>query len=84
MKLVLLIPTFVLMAISGYNLSVEFAKASEPNYLLFKAIHLTVFLISVACAGAIIKSMFTVRYVEVKSKKRIKQSSYNDIELQSV
>ena len=83
MKLVLLIPTFILMAISGYNLSVEFAKAPEPNYLLFKAIHLTVLLMSIVCAGAIIKSMFAIRYVEVKRQKRIKQS-YNDIELQHV
>ena len=83
MKLVLLIPTFVLMAISGYNLSNEFAKTGEPNYLLFKAIHFTVLLISIVCAAAIIKSMFAIRYVEVKKYDNIKEA-YNDIELQHV
>ncbi len=71
MKLVLLIPTFVLMAISGYNLSNEFAKTAEPNYLLFKALHLIVLLISIGFAVAIIKSMFAVRYIKVKERRKL-------------
>lgn len=80
MKIVLLIPTVVLMAISGYNLSIEFAKTGEPNYLIFKALHLTVLLISIICAGAIIRSMFKIKYVEIPERKE--EENYNELELQ--
>ncbi|WP_417350293.1 hypothetical protein [Flavobacterium alkalisoli] len=80
MKLVLLIPTVVLMAISGYNLSVEFTKTGEANYLIFKAVHLTVLLISILCTAAIIRSMFKIKYVEIPETNNNK--NYNELEIQ--
>jgi len=77
MKLILLIPTAVLMAISGYNLSMEFAKSGEPNYLIFKMLHLTVFLISLISAVAIIRSMFKIKYTETRENKYTEQHTYN-------
>lgn len=77
MKLILLIPTAVLMAISGYNLSLEFAKSGEPNYLIFKMLHLTVFLISLISAVAIISSMFKIKYTETIKNENIEQHTYN-------
>lgn len=77
MKLILLIPTAVLMAISGYNLSLEFAKSGEPNYLIFKMLHLTVFLISLISAVAIIRSMFKIKYAETAKNEDIQQHTYN-------
>lgn len=77
MKLILLIPTAVLMAISGYNLSLEFAKSGEPNYLIFKMLHLTVFLISLISAIAIIRSMFKIKYTETIKNENIEQHTYN-------
>ena len=77
MKLILLIPTAVLMAISGYNLSLEFAKSGEPNYLIFKMLHLTVFLISLISAVAIISSMFKIKYTEPAKNEGIQQHTYN-------
>lgn len=77
MKLILLISTAVLMAISGYNLSLEFAKSGEPNYLIFKMLHLTVFLISLISAIAIIRSMFKIKYTETIKNENIEQHTYN-------
>ncbi|WP_417365634.1 hypothetical protein [Flavobacterium beibuense] len=77
MKLILLIPTAVLMAISGYNLSLEFTKSGEPNYLIFKMLHLTVFLISLISAVAIIRSMFKIKYSEPVKNEDIQQHTYN-------
>lgn len=77
MKLILLISTAVLMAISGYNLSLEFAKSEEPNYLIFKMLHLTVFLISLISAIAIIRSMFKIKYTETIKNENIEQHTYN-------
>jgi len=80
MKLMLLVPNFILMAIAGYNLFNEFTKTDEPNYLLFKILHCIVLGLSICFTIAIIRSMFTIRYVEVPQKQP--EAEYNELELQ--
>ena len=80
MKLMLLVPNFILMAIAGYNLFNEFTKTGEPNYLLFKILHCIVLALSIYFAVAIVRSMFTIRYVEVPEKQP--EAEYNELELQ--
>jgi len=81
MKLLLLIPNFILMGIAGYNLFNEFTKAGEPNYLLFKILHGIVLALCIYFAAAIIKSMFTIRYVEVPEKQPQQTAEYGKLEL---
>ncbi len=82
MKLLLLIPNFVLMAIAGYNLANEFEKNAEPNYLLFKLLHAAVLLITIVFAYIIVKSMFTIRYMEVQQQLQPEDMEYNKMEIQ--
>jgi formate hydrogenlyase subunit 3/multisubunit Na+/H+ antiporter MnhD subunit len=82
MKLLLLIPNFVLMAIAGFNLANEFSKTGEPNYILFKLLHFSVLIISLACTVTIVRSLFTIRYVEVPQERSEAIEEYNEIELQ--
>ena len=82
MKLLLLIPNFVLMGIAGYNLANEFSKTGEPNYILFKLLHFSVLLISLVCTVMIVRSLFTIRYVEVPQTQTSTIEEYNEMELQ--
>jgi len=62
MKLLILLPNVVLMAISGINLYNEF---QIPNASLAVAIlHIAVFVLCLTFVSLILKSMFTIKYTE--------------------
>lgn len=61
MKLLFLIPNFVLLGISVYNMLNEFAHPAEPNYLIFKIVHIIVMLMSATFIAMIVKSMFEIK-----------------------
>lgn len=81
MKLMLLIPNFALMAIAGYNLSVEFSGTESSGYLLSKLLHIAVLLITVFFTVVIVKSMFYVKYVEIPAEEITEDAEYNEYEL---
>lgn len=63
MKLLMLFPNFVLMAISGINLYNEF-RLPTAN-LAIAVLHVAVLVICLTFVSLIVKSMFTIRYTEV-------------------
>ena len=81
MKLILLIPNIILMVIAGYNLANDLNVAS-PNYLLIKMVHLSVLIITVVFMALIIKSMFTVKYIDIPEEEITEDTEYNEYELQ--
>lgn len=64
MRLLLLLPNFVLMAISGYNLTGNTMLNNESNYFPYTLLHLLVMLICLVFVVIIVKSVFTITYNE--------------------
>ncbi len=64
MRLLLLIPNFVLMMISGYNLIGNATWKDEPNFLIFTVLHVLVMLLCLVFMVLILRSVFVIRYVE--------------------
>jgi hypothetical protein len=72
MKLLLLLPAFILMSISGYNLSggyntpgVETSATITPEML-----HMSVILLCVVFISFVVRSMFVVKYTETTVPER--------------
>jgi hypothetical protein len=65
MRLLLLIPNFVLMVISGYNLIGNATWKNEPNFLVFTMLHILVMLLCLVFMVFILRSVFVIKYVEV-------------------
>jgi hypothetical protein len=68
MRLLLLLPNVVLMIISGYNLADELSWKDEPNYLVFKILHILVMLLCLSLSGMIIRSVFSFSKSEGSSE----------------
>lgn len=67
MKLLMLLPNLVLMAISGINLYNEFQL---PNANLAVALlHVAVLVMCLTFVSLIVKSMFKVKYTEVEERQ---------------
>ena len=64
MKLLLLLPVLALMAISGYNLYNELTADAVTGSLAIIVLHGAVTAMCLFFAGLIIRSMFTIKYVE--------------------
>lgn len=82
MKLLMLLPNVVLIAISGINLSNEFSGQSLNSNLAIIVLHLSVLAMCLVFSAIIIKSIFKIRYTEVTETQLEGQSSYNELELQ--
>lgn len=82
MKLLLLIPNVVLLGISGYNFFNDITGPAEPNYLVFKILHLIVMAICITFITIITRSMFTIKYTVVEDAAADGSEIYSDIELQ--
>ncbi len=66
MRLLLLLPNFVLMAISGYNLTANTMLNNETNFFPYTLLHLLVMLICLVFVVMIVRSAFTIEYNEAE------------------
>lgn len=80
MKLLMLLPNFVLMAISGINLYNEF-RLPTAN-LAIAVLHVAVLVICLTFVCLIVKSMFTIRYTEVTEDETQEMREPKVIQLQ--
>lgn len=80
MKLLMLLPNLVLIAISGVNLSNEFAGQELNNSLAIIVLHLSVMIMCLVFSAIIVKSMFTIKYTEVEETNN--NTVYNELDLQ--
>lgn len=76
MRLLLLIPNFVLMAISGYNLTANNLVENESNYLPYTLLHILVMLICLVFVVMIVKSAFTITYTEIEEHQPETDNSF--------
>ncbi|WP_146185906.1 hypothetical protein [Flavobacterium album] len=74
MRLLLLLPNFALLAISGYNLS------AGNNNLAVTLLHLMVMALCITFVALIVKSMFAIKYVEVPETEN--NEAYEALDLQ--
>ncbi len=66
MRLILLIPIFILMGISGYNLAGGYTVPgmNNTNNIGTEALHMGIILLCMAAISLIVRSAFTVKYTE--------------------
>jgi len=84
MKLLLLLPVLALMAISGYNLYNELNADAVPGNLAVIVLHTAVTAMCLFFAGLLIRSMFTIKYVEKAEKPvRERRQGYQELLHQS-
>ncbi|MCW4467463.1 hypothetical protein OGH69_00650 [Flavobacterium sp. MFBS3-15] len=74
MRLLLLLPILALMSVSGFNLS------AGNNSFAVVVLHLLVMAMCIIFIAMIVKSMFTVKYVEMPEKETRK--AYEGMDLQ--
>lgn len=74
MRLLLLLPNFALLTISGYNLS------AGNNNLAVTLLHLMVMALCLTFSALIVKSMFAIKYVEITDTEN--QEAYEEMNLQ--
>ena len=83
MKLLLLLPVLALMAVSGYNLYNELAIDTVPGNLAIIVLHTAVTAMCLFFTGLIIRSMFTIKYVERKERPVLNHAQdYEELTLQ--
>lgn len=74
MRLLLLLPILALLAVSGFNLS------AGNNSFAVVVLHLVIMALCVTFIAMIVKSMFTIRYVEMPEKES--KQAYEGLDLQ--
>ena len=85
MKLLMLLPNLVLIAVSGVNLANEFAKNTMVNNLAVIVLHLSVLIMCIVFVALIVKSMFKVKYTEMPEQDVIETTdSYEEYKFRSV
>ena len=83
MKLLLLLPVLALMAISGFNLYSELNTDAMPGNLAVIVLHTAVTVMCLCFAGVLVRSMFTIRYVEEQERPVLRHAeNYEDLTLQ--
>ena len=83
MKLLLLLPVLALMAISGYNLYNELTADAVTGSLAIIVLHGAVTAMCLFFAGLIIRSMFTIKYVERTERQVLNRTqNYQELTLQ--
>lgn len=78
MKLLMLLPNVVLIAISGINLSNEFSGQELNNSLAIIVLHLSVLILCLTFTALIVKSMFKIKYVEMPDLQTEDSTSYSE------
>ena len=82
MRLLFLLPSFALLAISGYNFF-DTAALEQPNYLALKVLHLLVMIISLFLVFSIIRPLFVVRSKKATHNNRLTtEEGYEELNLQ--
>ena len=70
MRLLLLIPAFILMSVSGYNLAGGYSAPGidevNNNTITPEMLHMSVILLCVVFISFIVRSMFAVKYTETE------------------
>ncbi|MHA3786638.1 hypothetical protein ACX0HA_00395 [Flavobacterium hauense] len=79
MKLLLILPNLLLIAISGINLYNELSVAQVNKNLSVMVLHFSVLIMCLVFVGLIIKSMFKV--IEVEETDYAATSGYKEIDL---
>lgn len=83
MKLLLLLPVLALMAISGYNLYNELTADAVTGSLAIIVLHGAVTAMCVCFTALIVRSMFTIRYVEKTERPVLTRTqNYQEFTLQ--
>jgi hypothetical protein len=72
MRLLMLIPIFILMGVSGYNLAGGYSAPGidNTNSAVPEMLHMGIILICMAAISLIVRSMFTVKYTETEQPER--------------
>jgi len=76
MRLLLLLPIFTIMAISGYNLYIGTGLLAEM------LLHLIVMALCLTFAVLIIRSFFSIKYVEVADAEELPNEAFEKLKLQ--
>lgn len=82
MRLLLLLPNLVLLAISGYNLSVDFFNPDVKAGIVVTLVHLFVMALCLLFIALIVKSSFKIKYIEVPENTREQEEEYEEFDLQ--
>lgn len=83
MRLLLLLPVLALMAVSGYNLYYELTADAVTGSLAVIVLHGAVTAMCIYFAALIVRSMFTIRYVERTEKPVLNRTeNYEELTLQ--
>lgn len=82
MRLLLLLPNLVLLAISGYNLSVDFFNPDAKAGIVVTLVHLFVMALCLLFIALIVKSSFKIKYIEVPENSREQEEGYEEFDLQ--
>ena len=78
MKLLMLLPNFVLIAISGLNISNELETTGVKNLAVI-VLHASVFIMCLVFVALIVKSMFAVVETEVYENEYQTASEQNEL-----
>ncbi|WP_128389299.1 hypothetical protein [Flavobacterium cerinum] len=82
MRLLLLLPNLLLLAISGHNLSVDFFNPETKAGIVVTLMHLFVMALCLLFIGLIIKSLFSIKYIEEPENSSEQEKKYGEFNLQ--
>lgn len=77
MRFLLLIPNFILIAVSAYNLTANETLNNDGSYFPYTLLHLLVMLICILFVAMVIKSAFAVKYTETAESIADNAAKYN-------
>lgn len=83
MKLLMLLPNLVLIAVSGVNLSNELSGSTLNNNLAIIVLHLSVLVLCLVFVALIVKSMFSIKYIEITQTQTKGNPVYTEFDLHS-
>jgi len=83
MKLLMLLPNLVLIAVSGVNLSNELSGSTLNNNLAIIVLHLSVLVLCLVFVALIVKSMFSIKYIEITQTQTEGNPAYTEFDLHS-
>ncbi|RZJ75678.1 MAG: hypothetical protein EOO45_04815 [Flavobacterium sp.] len=82
MRLLLLIPNLLLLAISGYNLANDFTVQGDPHYLTFKILHVLVMAMCITFISLIVRSLLRVTAIAETESSVETDENYEELNLQ--
>lgn len=72
MRLLMLIPIFILMGVSGYNLAGGYEAPGTEETLATGAyaLHMAIILLGVVATSLLVRSVFTIKYTEEEQPEK--------------